>query len=229
MSIYRFTLALATAALIAGAPLAQAQGRTAGAPLTDEQRIERRITALDGRLKLTDEQKTRLREVYREQLNDQAQRKAEMQARRTKMTGRVESVLTPEQRRTYQQMQANGRGRMKAARGRMDARRGQMGAGRGQMGGALMNLTPEQRARLQAIVSEQHAERDRWLADHPNATAAERQAFGTQHAQQAQERIRRELGEDVAKQFEQMRRNAGRQRMPGARMGGGGRGGRMRN
>lgn len=71
--------------------------------MTAQQRTEQRIKLLDEKLILTEEQKTKLRELYSD-FNKQKYPREKRKEAMEKLTGDIALLLTTEQQTTYKQM-----------------------------------------------------------------------------------------------------------------------------
>lgn len=71
--------------------------------MTVQQRTEQRIKQLDEKLALTDEQKTKIRELYAN-FNKQKYPREKRKEAMEKLTGDISLLLTAEQQTTYKQM-----------------------------------------------------------------------------------------------------------------------------
>lgn len=80
---------------------AQQRQRNEGNP---EQRIERQVKQLDEKLNLTEEQEKQVKAIYEEFFKQRASSNQKPQARRQEMNKKIESVLTEEQKKIYEEM-----------------------------------------------------------------------------------------------------------------------------
>ena len=69
-----------------------------------EQRAEKQVKRLDEKLNLTDEQEKQVKAVYEEFFKEQASSREESKAKRDEMDKKIESFLTDEQRKAYEEM-----------------------------------------------------------------------------------------------------------------------------
>ena len=107
-------IALALGAVIAFSPAAQAQEKKEG---RGRQTPEERMKQLSEALKLTDEQKTKLapilkeegeklRAIFEDTKSSREEKGKKMQEARKDLTAKVKAVLTPEQAEKYEKIQA---------------------------------------------------------------------------------------------------------------------------
>lgn len=80
---------------------AQQRQRNEGNP---ELRIERQVKQLDEKLNLTEEQEKQVKAIYEEFFKQRASSNQKPQARRQEMNKKIESVLTEEQKKIYEEM-----------------------------------------------------------------------------------------------------------------------------
>ncbi len=72
--------------------------------MTPEQRTEWNIQRLDKKLSLTDEQKTKIRDIYTE-FNKQKPTREQFRESMEKLRTDIKAVLTPDQQKQYDEMQ----------------------------------------------------------------------------------------------------------------------------
>lgn len=72
--------------------------------MSPEQRMEMRINSLDKKLSLTDEQKTKIRELYTDFDKQQVSREQRKEAME-KLNTNIKAVLTADQQKLYDEMQ----------------------------------------------------------------------------------------------------------------------------
>lgn len=80
---------------------AQQRQRNEGNP---EQRIERQVKKLDEKLKLTEEQEKQVKAIYEEFFKQRTSSGQNPQARRQEMNKKIESVLTEEQKKIFEEV-----------------------------------------------------------------------------------------------------------------------------
>ena len=108
-------LALALGGVIAFSPAAQAQDKKAEGRARPS--VEERLKQLSEALKLTDEQKTKLapilkeegeklRAIFEDTKSSREEKGKKMQEARKDLTAKVKAVLTPEQAEKYEKIQA---------------------------------------------------------------------------------------------------------------------------
>lgn len=97
----KFVLAMFVAALVVQSLSAQDNNRQR---MTPQQRTEQRIKKLDEKLVLTDEQESKIRELYAN-FNKQKYSKDKRKEAMGKLIADITAVLTPEQQELYKQMQ----------------------------------------------------------------------------------------------------------------------------
>ncbi len=86
-----------------------------------EQRTEQRIQMLDKKLKLTDEQKTKIRNLYTEFNKKQYSREEHKEARE-KLNTSITQLLSAEQQTTYKKMVEEQKAKMKERKGKSPRR-----------------------------------------------------------------------------------------------------------
>lgn len=108
-------LALAIAIFAAASVSAQDTNTTEKKQMTAQQRTEQRIKKMDEKMSLTDDQKTKIRQLYAD-FNKQKYPRDQRKAAMEKLVADITLVLTADQQTIYKQMQEQASAQRKAAK-----------------------------------------------------------------------------------------------------------------
>lgn len=195
LSFTRRTGLLVLLGLFAAAPVfAQRgpEGRRGGDP---KELLDRRIENMDQKLDLTDPQEAEIRQILEQHMSEaRADRGRQMQDRWAAADEAVQAVLTPEQREIYAKLRPEGMRR--PGRGNMEA----------------LNLTDEQREKLQQIREGHRQAMEAWRSAHPDATRDEIQAYRTELQEQGRAALQGVLTPEQLEKMDEMKSNRGDRR-----------------